>query len=78
MRRFRWFPLLALGCLLTQAPHAAAQYIGFVYPAGGQLGTTVKIKLGGQRLIGLQGAVLQPASASGLIRLTAGFHVYLR
>lgn len=31
-------------------------YIGFVYPAGGQQGTTVTVRLGGQRLLGVEGA----------------------
>ena len=38
---------------LALAPAAQAQvrpYIGFVYPAGGQQGTTFQIKLGGQGL----------------------------
>ena len=42
--------LLALAVLLATAPAAWAQrpYIGFVYPAGGQQGTTFQIKLGGK------------------------------
>jgi hypothetical protein len=43
--------LLALLLLLGLAPAALAQprpYIGFVYPAGGQQGTTFQIRLGGQ------------------------------
>ena len=45
--------LFALASLLLTAPSAYAQqrpYIGFVYPAGGQQGTTFRIKLGGQGL----------------------------
>jgi hypothetical protein len=41
--------------VLTAAPAAQAQprpYIGFVYPAGGQQGTTFQIRLGGQNLDG--------------------------
>ncbi len=43
------------------ASSAAGQrtpYIGFVYPAGGQQGTTAQIRLGGQRLIGVKDAVV--------------------
>jgi len=35
---------------------AQAQYIGFVYPAGGQQGTTFQITLGGQKLEGINRA----------------------
>jgi hypothetical protein len=50
--RFSGFVSL-LVCLLTITSTAFAQprpYIGFVYPAGGQQGTTVHIRLGGQGL----------------------------
>ena len=43
------------------APGARAQsnpYVGFVYPAGGQRGTTFQVRLGGQRLDGLDGAIV--------------------
>lgn len=53
MRNVQWFALLGIAGWLALAPAAWAQtrpYIGFVYPAGGQQGTTVKIKLGGQGL----------------------------
>ena len=43
--------VLALAGSLALAPAAHAQqrpYIGFVYPAGGQQGTTFRVKLGGQ------------------------------
>jgi hypothetical protein len=50
--------LVVLGAVgwLSVAPAAWAQvrpYIGFVYPAGGQQGTTFQIKLGGQGLEGV-------------------------
>lgn len=54
-RRMGHLALLAAALWLT-ATAAAAQsrpYIGFVYPAGGQQGTTVAIRLGGQNLDGL-------------------------
>jgi len=46
-------PILALAILVASASHVGAQgqYIGFVYPAGGQQGSTFPIRLGGQSLI---------------------------
>ncbi len=44
---------VALFAWLGVVPGVSAQYIGFVYPAGGQQGTTVRITLGGQTLDGL-------------------------
>jgi hypothetical protein len=45
-------PILALAGLLaaTSSAWGQTQYIGFVYPAGGQQGTTFQVKMGGQRL----------------------------
>lgn len=47
------FSILALGLLLATASSVQAQnqYIGYVYPAGGQQGTTFPIRLGGQGLL---------------------------
>jgi ribosomal protein L40E len=52
MSRFTRLPILALAILVAAASSAWAQsqYIGFVYPAGGQQGTTFPIRLGGQGL----------------------------
>jgi hypothetical protein len=53
-----WMVVLGLAGVLAMASAAQAQprpYIGFVYPAGGQQGTTFQIRLGGQNLNGLQG-----------------------
>lgn len=59
MSRVR-FAVLALIGLLAMTPTAQAQrrfagrpYIGYVYPAGGQQGTTFQVKLGGQGLDGI-------------------------
>jgi hypothetical protein len=52
-RKVHWFALLSLATLLALVPAARAQvrpYIGYVYPAGGQQGTTFQIRLGGQGL----------------------------
>ena len=53
MSRFNRLPILGLAMLLAAASSAWAQnqYIGYVYPAGGQQGTTFPIRLGGQGLI---------------------------
>lgn len=53
MRRFTRLSILGLVILATAASSAWAQnqYIGFVYPAGGQQGATFQIRLGGQALM---------------------------
>jgi hypothetical protein len=55
MSKVQWLTVLGLVSLPAMAPAAQAPaqgrpYIGFVYPAGGQQGTTFQIKLGGQGL----------------------------
>ena len=53
MQRVNWLAALGAAGWLALASAAQAQvrpYIGFVYPAGGQQGTTFQIKLGGQGL----------------------------
>ena len=52
MSRAIWLSIFGLVGLSVAASSAWAQgeYIGFVYPAGGQQGTTFQIKVGGQRL----------------------------
>ncbi len=60
MSRVLWFGALGLSGLLAAASSTSAQtpYIGYVYPAGAQQGTTAQIRLGGQRLIDVRGAVV--------------------
>jgi len=51
-----WIAVLALAGALATASAVQAQprpYIGYVYPAGGQQGTTFQIRLGGQILDGV-------------------------
>lgn len=51
--RLEWLALLGLLAWMAPAPAAHAQarpYIGYAYPAGGQQGTTVQVRLGGQGL----------------------------
>ena len=53
MRRFSRFLILGLAILVPAASStwAQSQYIGYVYPAGGQQGTTFPVRLGGQGLV---------------------------
>jgi len=53
MGRVLWFSVLGLAVLAaaSSATHAQQRpYIGYVYPAGGQQGTTFQVRLGGQNL----------------------------
>ena len=47
LRKFLWLAVLGLSVLMPSA-RAQRPYIGFVYPAGGQQGTTVEVRFGGQ------------------------------
>lgn len=65
MSRFRWQTVLALAALLAFLPDARAQqrqrrapHVGYVFPAGGQQGTTFQVTIGGQYLTGVSGAVV--------------------
>jgi hypothetical protein len=61
MNRFLWLSILGLGGLAAMAADAQAQrsaYIAYVYPAGGQQGTSFPIRLGGQRLTGLNDVIV--------------------
>lgn len=55
MQRTQILAVTFIGFLAVMVPAARAQYIGYVYPAGGQQGTTFKITLGGQGLEGVNG-----------------------
>ena len=66
MHHPRLLPIWVLTAWLLLTAAAAAQptpYIGFVYPAGGQQGTTFAIRLGGQRLDGARAVLV---SGSGV------------
>ena len=67
MNKVLWFPIMGLVGVLVMVSSARGQYIGFVYPAGGQQGSTVQIKLGGQRLTGCRGAVVTGEHCHGEI-----------
>lgn len=64
MKKHRILPLLCISALLVgqaeaqkkKAPQTA--YIGYVYPAGGQLGTEFPVRIGGQRIDAAIGATV--------------------
>lgn len=59
MNRHSAFCVLGgLVSLFMAATGFGQAYIGFVYPAGAQQGTTVQVRLGGQRIDGVQGAIV--------------------
>jgi hypothetical protein len=56
--------------LVAAMPAAQAQkrpYVGYVYPAGGQQATTVRLKLGGQNLDDVNGVLVTGAGVSGRV-----------
>jgi hypothetical protein len=62
MTRFLSLAILGLAVSLALVAVTHAQpHIGFVYPAGAQQGSTVSIRLGGQRLDGVQSMVVSGA-----------------
>ncbi len=60
---------LALAAVVDAQPH-----IGFVYPAGAQQGSTVSIRLGGQRLDGVQSMIV---SGTGVQAKLVDYHPVL-
>ena len=75
VRRFIRLLLVALAILAPAASSAWAQsqYIGYVYPAGGQQGTTFPIRLGGQGLIHASDLVVSGEGVS--VRLVDHYRV---
>ena len=69
-------PILGLAILLAAASSAWAQnqYIGYVYPAGGQQGDTFAIRLGGQGLVDVSGVVVSGEGVS--VRLVDYYRVW--
>jgi hypothetical protein len=65
-KRFRWLALLLLAstteALAQQAPH-----IGYVYPAGGQVGTTFEVTVGGQYLNGTTNAYVSGTGVQAVV-----------
>jgi hypothetical protein len=59
-----------MAALLAMASAATAQvkpYVGYIYPAGGQQGTTFRIRLGGQNLDGVSAVVVNGKGVSGKV-----------
>jgi len=75
MSRFNRLSILALTIFVASATPVRAQnqYIGYVYPAGGQQGTTFPIRLGGQRLIYASDVIVSGEGVSA--RLVAHYRV---
>lgn len=73
--RFNRLLILALALAVSAAAaRAQNQYIGFVYPAGGQQGSTFPVRLGGQGLNPVSGLVV---SGDGVtVRLVDYFRVF--
>ncbi len=74
MDKLKWLAVLGMAGAMAMAPSAWAQsrpYVGFVYPAGGQQGTTFQLKLGGQSMTGVDGVVV---SGSGVTARVIEYH----
>jgi len=70
MRRAFCFAIGCLAGLILLAPVARSQprpYIGYVYPAGGQQGTTFQIRLGGQNMDDANGVLVTGAGVTARI-----------
>ncbi len=70
MSRIHWFAAASLAGFLALAPAMHAQprpYIGFAYPAGGQQGATVQIRLGGQGLDDLNEVLVTGSGVSAKV-----------
>ncbi len=74
MSRFSKVSILGLAILVASASSAWAQYIGYVYPAGGQQGSTFSIRLGGQGLLYATGLVVSGEGVS--VRLVDHYRVW--
>lgn len=61
MKRYLQTYIPGLVGLLMLVPNGWAQYIGYVYPAGGRQGTTFQVTLGGQKLDGINSAFVSGA-----------------
>ncbi|MBS1368968.1 MAG: hypothetical protein HPZ91_03330 [Lentisphaeria bacterium] len=69
-----WKRILLLLPALPALLSAADPYVGYLYPAGAQAGTTVQILAGGQNLNGLQGGVVSGTGvAVRSVKLVPGF-----
>lgn len=64
---FRHSLLLPAFLVLFSLTARAQSYIGFVYPAGGQQGTTFQVTLGGQSLEGVDEVIVSGRGVSGRV-----------
>ncbi|NUQ64115.1 MAG: PPC domain-containing protein [Pirellulales bacterium] len=70
MNKAQWLAVLGLAGMLAAPASVLAQprpYIGYVYPAGGQQGTTFPVKLGGQGLDGVDRVIVTGQGVSAKI-----------
>jgi ribosomal protein L40E len=76
MRRLNKVVILGLAVLVAALSSVLAQnqYIGYVYPAGGQQDTTFPIKLGGQGLVYASDVVVSGEGVS--VRLVASYEIF--
>ena len=76
MNRLTPLPILGLAILVAAASsvRAQSQYIGYVYPAGGQQGSTFPIRLGGQALVHASDLVVSGEGVS--VRLVDYYRVW--
>ncbi len=76
MGRFKRLSILGMAILVASASPVLAQdqYIGYVYPAGGQKGTTFPIRLGGYRLLYASDVVVSGEGVS--VRLIDYYRVW--
>lgn len=56
--------VIALACAAAGLAQPAAPHLGFVYPAGGQQGTTFTVSVGGQNLNGASAAMISGAGTA--------------
>jgi len=76
MSRFNRLPILGLAILVaaTSSVWAQGQYIGYVYPAGGQQGATFPIRLGGYQFLYASDVVVSGEGVS--VRLVDYYRVW--
>ena len=70
MRQSRWWTILCVTAIWAAAPAALAQRnpdIGYVYPAGGQRGTTLEVKMAGRYLDGVANVVISGAGVEATV-----------
>jgi len=65
--KLRLLPLLVLSFAVTAAGAGNEPHIGYIYPAGGQRGTTVKIVAGGQFLRGARDVYVTGPGVTGKV-----------